>query len=106
MSEEIAIPLSHWEMPSHPHWRAYVDHWERTLRRRMDAEPDPQRRFENFLSECASNAAAFSPRLHLVEQPYLAWAEQVKAIVEIIEKRTRKKIAFEIAYGESDDEHH
>lgn len=100
MTDELIIPREHWETPGglkgsqNPH---YVTGWERLLRSRVYAQPDPAMRFSNWLTEMAAGAPGMpGPRVIFIEPPYLEWAETILKIVELTEKETRQKIAAEI----------
>jgi len=95
----VTIPQSHWETPFIQDWRNYIDYWERQLRKHLEDEPDPQRRFSNFLNDRASGSRSGGPKLMFFEQPYLMWAEQIETIINTTEQNMRKQIAAEIEHG-------
>jgi hypothetical protein len=98
----VDIPSTHWNQEIHG-WQSYVPYWEKSLRASIEAQPDPAKRFEAWLSHLARGESGKPGiRLIFIEQPYLAWAELVEQLVATKEKELRQTIAYEIA---NPDEH-
>lgn len=97
----IEIPIGHWRTDGDKHLQSFVPHWEGSLRRNIEAQPDPLARFSDWLAKKANGDHGMGGvRLHFFEQPYLEWAEQVESIIESTEKATRERVAYEVVNPE------
>jgi hypothetical protein len=93
----IAIPDDHWgDRATRERVVGFIPIWEKALRARIDATPDPATRFGVWLETCASGGYDVNPRLWFIEQPYLAWAEVVRRVVAKVEQDLRERIADDI----------
>ena len=99
----MKIPDGHWDHVA-SHVRQYIPGWERLLCARIEAQPDPLKRFDEWLAKMLETGNSGMPgvRLIFVEQPYLGWAETIEKIIAKIEKQLREQIAFEIQNPDMD----
>ena len=92
----IDIPPGHWDS-SFRGWESFVPSWERQLRTNIERQPDPQKRFEEWLLKLASgDAYQCGVRLIFLEQPYLAWAEAIEKFGTLEAKRERQSCIAEL----------
>jgi hypothetical protein len=101
MIVEIEIPMGQWRTEGDKHLEGFVPIWEGSLRRHIEAQPDPLARFTDWLAMTAKGERGMgSARLYFFEQPYLEWAEHVERIIETTERQTRERVAYEIVNPE------
>lgn len=102
MNYGFEIPAGHWTHPEGDRVvGAYKAHWEMSLRKAVEAQPDPAKRFGDWLSRKAADESGLpGVRLIFFEQPYLTWAENVERAIEGAERSLRARIASEIANPE------
>lgn len=83
MSDALTFPEAHWADTEIRNWRDYVPGWEKQLRARVEANPDPETRFDVWLAALQENPwGAGGVRLWFFEQPWLARAQAVEKILE------------------------
>ena len=95
------IPFEHWQTKGDRHLESFIQHWESQLRRAIESQPDPEKRFAGWL-EARVAGDWRAARLTFIEQPYLKWAEAVDALIEKAEKDMRERIASEVANPNQD----
>lgn len=104
----MEIPKEHWtsDAPKDT-WsydpKPFIASWEKQLIAALKKEPDPEKRFDDWLKRKAAGETGMAGvRLIFLEQPYLGWAELVEKTIETEEKSLRKQIANEIQHPSDD----